>query len=71
MVSRSVGVVLMAPPSDSPEARAALSAVLPALKPNKQKVVVAESFGGRDEPVDQLVQSLVAAGIEPAFDPLR
>lgn len=68
---RSAGIVIMAPPSDNIDARAALSTLLPALKPKKQKIVVAESYGGKDEPVDSLVSSLVSAGVEPLLDPLR
>lgn len=37
MANRSAGVVLMAPPDDSPEARASIATLLSALKP-KQKV---------------------------------
>ena len=70
-VAKSAGVVIMAPPDDSTEARTALSTVLPSLKPGKQKVIIAESYGGRDQPVDSLVSSLIGAGMEPLFDPLR
>lgn len=70
-IGRSAGVVLMAPPSDSAEARSSMSTLLPALKSSKHKVVIAESYGGKDEPVDQLRAELVAAGIDPFFDPLR
>ncbi|GAB4823920.1 hypothetical protein N2152v2_010966 [Parachlorella kessleri] len=68
-VGRSAGLVVMAPPSDSEECRAALNTMVTALK--KQKVLIAESFGGRDEPVDTLLQSLVGVGVEPLGDPLR
>lgn len=71
LVGRSSGVVLMAPPGDSADARASLSTLLSALKPAKHRVVVAESFGGRDEPVDELVRSLVASGLEPLVEALR
>lgn len=37
MVGRSAGVVIMAPPDDSPEAQKALATLLSSLKP-KQKV---------------------------------
>ena len=37
VANRSAGVVLMAPPDDSPEARASIATLLSALKP-KQKV---------------------------------
>ncbi len=137
MLGRNSGIVVMAPPSDSGEARAAIATLLSAVKPNKQKVggassrtaatalatpsgadlrfadcaaawrqqlsalaahmrcltsaatmpppssptphpplppflpgqiIVAESYGGRDEPLDSLVSGLVAAGVEPLMD---
>ncbi len=36
-----------------------------------RQVLVAESYGGRDEPVDTLVANLVAVNVVPVFDPLR
>ena len=71
IVGRSAGVVVMAPPGDSPEARAALATLLSAVKPGKQRVVIAESYGGRDEPVDSLRAAFVGAGVEPLLEPLR
>jgi flavin reductase (DIM6/NTAB) family NADH-FMN oxidoreductase RutF len=62
--SRAKAVVLMAPPSGDAGARQTLSALASALKPGT-RVLVAESFGGQDEPVDVLLQALVAAGAEP------
>jgi len=35
------------------------------------QVLVAESYGGRDEPVDTLVNNLVAVNVVPVFDALR
>ena len=35
------------------------------------QVVIAESYGGRDEPVDTLVGSLVDINVTPVFDPVR
>ena len=35
------------------------------------QVVIAESYGGRDEPVDTLVQNLVGIDVVPLIDPLR
>lgn len=64
--SRAKAVVLMAPPSGDPAARQTLSALASAIK-SGAKVLVAESFGGKDEPVDVLLQSLVAAGAEPVL----
>jgi len=71
VAARSAGVVLMAPPRDSAEAAAALGTLVSALKPNKQKVVIAESYGGNDEPVDALRTSFVEAGVELLVEPLR
>ena len=34
-------------------------------------MVIAESYGGRDEPVDTLVASLVDINVAPLLDPLR
>ena len=70
VLGRTQGVVVMTPPGDSEEARAALSTLLSAIKPT-QRVVVAESYGGRDEPVDSLVRALVSVGVEPLLEPLR
>ncbi|KAK9817135.1 hypothetical protein WJX72_010039 [[Myrmecia] bisecta] len=69
VVGRSTGVVIMAPPSDSREAQAAVSTLLSALKP-KQKVLIAESYGGQDEPVDTLTANFVDIGVT-VLDPLR
>ena len=38
------------------------------LAPLLAQVVVAESYGGRDEPLDSLVSGLVSAGVEPLLD---
>lgn len=70
-VSRASAVVLMAPPSDSSEAKANLGTLLSAVKPKKHSVVIAESFGGKDEPVDQLCAGFVSAGVDILTDPLR
>ncbi len=69
-VSRSAAIVLMAHPSDSSQAKSSMGTLLSAVK-SKQTVVLAESFGGKDEPVDQLCAAFVAAGLEPLLDPLR
>ena len=37
----------------------------------RAQVVIAESYGGRDEPVDTLVQNLVGIDVVPLIDPLR
>jgi len=63
VVGRSGGVILMSPPNDSGEARTSLAALTSALKP-KTRVIVAESYGGKDEPVDQLITGCVDVGAE-------
>lgn len=68
---KASAIVLMAPPANSREATAGLGTLLSAVKPKKQTVVIAESFGGEDEPVDALRASFIGAGLEPLFDPLR
>ena len=35
------------------------------------QVLIAESYGGADEPVDTLLNNFVGAGVEPVLDPLR
>lgn len=35
------------------------------------QLLIAESYGGRDEPVDALVANLVDIGVIPIMDPLR
>ena len=34
-------------------------------------MLIAESYGGRDEPVDTLTGSFVDINVEPVMDPLR
>lgn len=63
VVGRNKGLILMCPPKDSADARTSLAAMTSAIKP-KTKVVVAESFGGKDEPIDGLLRSLVDVGAE-------
>ncbi|KXZ42718.1 hypothetical protein GPECTOR_122g459 [Gonium pectorale] len=70
VMGRSKGLVLMSPPRDSADARTALAALSSAIKP-KTKVVIAESYGGRDEPVDVLAASLQDVGAEILAPPLR
>ncbi|GBF98453.1 hypothetical protein Rsub_11098 [Raphidocelis subcapitata] len=69
-VSASKGVILMCPPDDSDDARSSLAALASAIKPGT-KVLVAESFGGRDEPVDTLLATLVGVKAEPLGAALR
>lgn len=71
VVGRSAGIVLMAPPANDADASAAFSTFVSAVKPGKQKVLIAESYGGRDEPVDALRSVFVGAGVELITEPLR
>ncbi|GLJ44437.1 hypothetical protein SUGI_0932140 [Cryptomeria japonica] len=68
-VGRCAGVVIMAPPSSGP-ANKALSTLYAAVKP-KQPIVIAESYGGDDEPVDTIAQRFVGLGISLPIPPLR
>lgn len=34
-------------------------------------MLIAESYGGKDEPVDTLTNNFIGAGVEPALDPFR
>ncbi|GLI69412.1 hypothetical protein VaNZ11_014019 [Volvox africanus] len=70
VVGRASGLVLMSPPRDNADARTSLAALSSALKP-KTKVVIAESYGGKDEPVDVLAANLVDVGAELLAPPLR
>ena len=68
-VGRAKGVVLMAPPSTG-RAHDALAAVLAGSSAGQQ-FLVAESYGGSDEPVDTLSAQLLNAGALLACPPLR
>ncbi len=35
------------------------------------QVLIAESYGGRDEPVDTLTNNFVGVGVEPVFEAVR
>jgi len=70
IIGRSAGIVLLSPPSTSKTAQSSRAVLLSAIKP-KQKILVAESFGGEDEPVDTLVAEMVAVNVDVAADPLR
>jgi len=69
-VGRAAGLVLMSPPTSSSEAKISLAALSSAIK-SGTKVLVAESFGGSDEPVDVLASALVDSGAEVVLSPLR
>jgi len=69
-VGRSKGLVLMCPPSGDAQATSVLAAMTSAVKKGT-KVLIAESFGGVDEPVDVLLQSLVSTEAVMLDSPLR
>ncbi|CAM6100511.1 unnamed protein product [Calypogeia fissa] len=68
-VGKSAGIVVMAPPSSGPAIKA-VTTLLASVKAVKQPLLIAESYGGDDEPVDTLVQRFVALGVT-ALPPLR
>lgn len=68
-MGRSAAVVVLAPPTGG-KANTSLGTLLASVKA-KQRVVVAESYGGDDEPVDTITQRFVEQGLVPAFEPMR
>eukprot|EP00897_Mesotaenium_endlicherianum_P005945 jgi/Mesen1/5379/ME000268S04584 len=68
-VGRSAAVVLMVPPHTGPAAAAATT-LFAAVK-SKQPVLVAESYGGDDEPVDTLMARFADMGVPSPLPPLR
>lgn len=70
MVGRANGIVLMAWPTEDQDAKSSVATLLSAIKP-KQQVIVAESYGGSDEPVDDIVRALVGVEVDPLIEPLR
>lgn len=78
-VGKASGVVVLAPPTSEDDnadaaadaAKASLATLFSAID-RSARVLVAESYGGRDEPVDTLVAQLVDAGMQlPPPPPLR
>ena len=70
MVARASAVVVMAPPKSNAAAQDNLSMVLSASHAG-MAVLVAESYGGEDEPVDALNASFVAQGLDAISAPLK
>lgn len=64
------GGVAGAAPAAARRASRALAALFAGVKPGT-RVLLAESYGGRDEPVDTLRAALLAAGADVAARPLR
>ncbi|KAL2650645.1 hypothetical protein R1flu_018773 [Riccia fluitans] len=69
-VGRNAALVIMAPPSHGP-ANEALTTLFAAVKTGKQPLLIAESYGGDDEPVDTLLQRFMALGVNSPLPPLR
>jgi len=68
-VGRASGIVLLAPPTSGPAADA-LGAILGSIK-SKQKLLIGESYGGMDEPVDTLAVKFASIGVEEVVPALR
>eukprot|EP00249_Psilotum_nudum_P015689 c25468_g1_i1 orf=99-1802(+) len=68
-IGRCGAVIIMAPPSSGPAIKA-LSTLYAAVKV-KQPVVIAESYGGDDEPVDTIMQHFMELGMASPLAPLR
>lgn len=68
-VGKSGAVVIMCPPS-SGHAMKQVTTLLASVKADKQNLLIAESYGGDDEPVDTLLQRFVTLGVT-AVPPLR
>ncbi|GBG88237.1 hypothetical protein CBR_g46804 [Chara braunii] len=68
-VGRNGALVVMTPPQKGP-ANEAVSTLLAAVT-SKQPILIAESFGGDDEPVDPLMSRFAELGLTPAFAPLK
>lgn len=68
-VNRNAAVAVMTPPHEGPAAAAA-STLFAALKP-KQPIVIAEAYGGDDEPVDTLLKRFTDLGMNVPIPPLR
>lgn len=67
-VGKSAALVIMSPPSSGPAIQQ-VTTLLASVKAGKQ-LLIAESYGGDDEPVDTLLQRFVALGVE-GLSPLR
>eukprot|EP01025_Chloroclados_australasicus_P001332 TRINITY_DN10365_c0_g1_i3.p1 TRINITY_DN10365_c0_g1~~TRINITY_DN10365_c0_g1_i3.p1 ORF type:complete len:641 (+),score=84.75 TRINITY_DN10365_c0_g1_i3:113-2035(+) len=69
-IGKNAGVVVMCPPASSKEAQESLAVVFSTLG-SKKKVMLAESFGGEDEPMDTLISNCISVGVEPFGEQLR
>jgi flavorubredoxin/flavin reductase (DIM6/NTAB) family NADH-FMN oxidoreductase RutF len=70
-VGRASGIVLLAPPNANEEIQDNIGVLIGAVKPGKQKILVAESYGGDDEPVDPLMRKFAEIGLQESQFPLK
>lgn len=70
MNERPLGCAAQSPPKSNKAAEAARAVLLSCITP-KQKLLVAESYGGDDEPVDTLISEMVAVNVPLAGEALR
>jgi len=68
-VGGAAGIVILAPPTQGP-ASDALAAIVGSCK-SKQKLLIAESYGGQDEPVDTLAVKFASLGLAEVVPALR
>lgn len=68
-VSKSAGIVLVVPPATGP-AHDNLAAIIGNIK-SKQKILIAESYGGNDEPVGPLASQFAGMGVEEVVPALK
>lgn len=68
-IGRFNGVVLMSPPADS--STSAMVGTMVASVSKKQKLLIAESYGGNDEPVDSMAMDFAKQEVEMPVDPLK
>ncbi|CAI5508847.1 unnamed protein product [Closterium sp. Naga37s-1] len=68
-IGRNAAVVLMMPPTTGPAA-AAVAPLVAGIKA-KQSVLLCESYGGDDEPVDTLMYKFNDRGVKMPIEPLR
>ena len=68
-VSKAAGIVLVVPPATGP-AHDNLAAIIGNIK-SKQKILIAESYGGNDEPVGPLASQFAGMGVEEVVPALK
>ena len=68
-VGHATGIVLLAPPTEGP-AHDALAAIVGSCG-KKQKILIGESYGGADEPVDTMAVKFASLGLAEVVPALR